>query len=141
MISKQFSVQVIYLLKSVKPSVWVSFLLQSCRYLSPSQFAPVSSLHQGNYVSSSSSLSCRGRPRWPVSSLPPQSSAARQTCSPNSSDVGPVGRQHKNTQASFQWQCFEQEKTTTITKKQTFNIHKDTTWIYGALVSVTCSIT
>lgn len=89
---RPLSFHFLYLLLSAKPSGWVSFPSLSCRHWSPSQSLLVSSSHPDSCFSSFSSLSWRDHLRWIAWWLPPQFSAARQTCSPDSSDTGPTGK-------------------------------------------------
>lgn len=91
----------IYLLRSVRLSEWVSFLSWSCRHWSLSRSPPASSLHPNSCFSSFSSPSCRGHPHWIAWWLLPRSSAARRTCSPDSSDVGPTEKHIAHTYSHF----------------------------------------
>lgn len=83
-----------YLLLSGRSSGWVSFPSLSCRHWFPSRSLPVSSSHPDSCSSSFSSPSWRDPLRWIVWWLLPQFSAARQTCSPDSSDMGPTEKPH-----------------------------------------------
>lgn len=109
----------IYLLRSVRLSGWVSFLSWSCRRWSPSRSPPAFSLHPDSCFSSFSSPSCRGHLHWITWWLLPRSSAARQTCSPDSLDVGPTGKDTARTQLTGRFAKIKTDPVNSRTMKHT----------------------